>query len=203
MGNKIIFMFNEFILLIAYRACSCKNSVWGKNPFQYESAIRLISILLFIHMSQIALLLIGGLIKSFSKTEYLVALVTLLFLPYLIRLIFSKKIDHVLSHENLLRDSLVWVSLTTAALSAAFCIAAFRATVVVGRATPRMLRVAADPVGPPENPTPSPNAATTTTTANFRLIEFLLALCRPGCSGAVVLVFNRRAGPAHGLSDAR
>lgn len=92
MGNKIIFMIKEFILLIAYRACSCKNSVWGKNPFQYESAIRLISILLFIHMSQIALLLIGGLIKSFSKTEYLVALVTLLFLPYLIRLIFSKKI---------------------------------------------------------------------------------------------------------------
>ena len=85
-------MIREFILFIAYKACSGKNFVWGKNPFQYRNAVRLISILFFFHILQIALLILGSSVQSIGKVYYLVGLGILLFLPYLIEIIFSKKI---------------------------------------------------------------------------------------------------------------
>jgi hypothetical protein len=85
-------MLREFIFFIAYKACSGKSSVWGKNPFQYRNAVRLISILFFFHILQMALLIIGSSVQSIGKVYYLIGLGILLFLPYLIEIVFTKKI---------------------------------------------------------------------------------------------------------------
>ena len=88
-------MIREIFLFIAYKACNGKNFAWGNNPFQYKNAIRLITVLFFLHIVQILLLFDRNTlfpINQISGIQYLLILGCGLLFFYLFEMLFSKKI---------------------------------------------------------------------------------------------------------------
>lgn len=88
-------MRREIILFIAYKACSGKSLVWENNPFQYNNAIRLITVVFIFHIIQIIFLVRKANIlplKSIDGLQYLFIIGGSMALFYLFGNIFSKKV---------------------------------------------------------------------------------------------------------------
>jgi hypothetical protein len=88
-------MMREIILFIAYKACSGKSLVWENNPFQYNNAVRLITVVFIFHIIQIVFLIAKANIfplKTIDGLQYLFIIGGSMALFYLFGIIFSKKV---------------------------------------------------------------------------------------------------------------
>jgi hypothetical protein len=85
----------EHILLLAYNACEKKSKLFEKHPHQYQSAINLISLLIFIHITQLVFLLFGFNYTNdttYLALRYLAFIFSFFAIRFLVKLIFSKSV---------------------------------------------------------------------------------------------------------------
>jgi len=85
----------ELIIFIAYQACSGRSLFWGKNPFQYQNALRLLGVAFTIHLFQVGFLISNWTELTFTElttTQYLIIIGCSMAIIYGFEFLFPKNV---------------------------------------------------------------------------------------------------------------